>query len=58
MSKAKVLHDLYEQCRSIEFDGSYDLLKEARDKEEDFFRVVTDFILRQKQKAVVREKRS
>lgn len=58
MSKAKVLHDLYEQCRSIEFDESYDLLKEARDKEEDFFRVVTDFILRQKQKAVVREKRS
>lgn len=58
MSKAKVLHDLYEQCRSIEFDESYDLLKEARDKEEDFFRVVTDFILRQKQKAVVREKKS
>ncbi|MCI8585583.1 MAG: hypothetical protein HFI92_06745 [Lachnospiraceae bacterium] len=57
MSKAEALHELYHQCKSIEFDESYDLLKSASDKEEDFFRVVTDFILCQKQQAAIREKR-
>lgn len=58
MSKAETLHELYNQCKSINFDESYDLLKEAQDKEEaEFFRLVTDYVLRQKQKIVIAEKR-
>lgn len=58
MSKAEALHELYNQCKTIEFDESYDLLRTARDKEEeDFFRAVTNFILCQKQKAAIKEKR-
>ena len=58
MSKAETLHELYNQCKSINFDESYDLLKEAQDKEEaEFFRLVTDYVLRQNQKIVITEKR-
>lgn len=58
MSKADTLHELYCQCKNINFDESYDLLKEAKDKEEEeFFRVITDFVLQQKQKIVITEER-
>ncbi len=46
MSKAETLHELYLQYKNINFDESFDLLKEAEDKEEEeFFRMVTDFVL-------------
>lgn len=58
MSKAETLHELYLQCKNINFDESFDLLKEAEDKEEEeFFRMVTDFVLEQKQKTVIAEER-
>lgn len=58
MSKAEALHELYNQCKTIEFDESYELLKAAKNKEEEeFFRVITDFILCQKQRAAIEEKR-
>ena len=58
MSKAEVLHELYEQCKDINFDESYQLIKNARSEEErDFTRIVADFILQQKQKKVILEKR-
>lgn len=58
MPKAEALHKLYNTCKEIEFDESSELILEAESKEEaDFFRLVTDFILQQKQRRVVAEKR-
>jgi hypothetical protein len=58
MSKSEVLHELYNQCKDINFDESFALMKEANSREEEeFFRVVTDFVLQQKQQRVIAEKR-
>lgn len=58
MSKFEVLHELYNQCKEINFNESLDILSNAKsEEEEDFFRVVTDFVLQQKQKKVIAEKR-
>lgn len=58
MSNVDALHQLYAQCQKINFDESYDIIASAQNQEEaDFFRVVTDLILQQKQKKVVEENR-
>ena len=58
MSKSEVIHELYEQCKDINFDESYQLIKNARSEEErDSIRIIADFILQQKQKKVILEKR-
>ena len=58
MSKSEAIHELYEQCKDMNFDESYQLIKNARSEEErDFTRVIADFILQQKQKKVILEKR-
>lgn len=58
MSKSEVLHKLYAQCKEIDFTESYEIVSNAESEEEaDFFRMVTDFILQQKQKKVIEEKR-
>ncbi|MBR6400809.1 MAG: hypothetical protein IKS17_06255 [Firmicutes bacterium] len=58
MSNTEILHQLYEQCKDINFDESYDIISNAADDDEaDFFRTITDFILQQKQKKVIAEKR-
>ena len=58
MSKSEVIHELYEQCKDINFDESYQFIKNARSEEErDFARIIADFILQQKQKKVILEKR-
>ena len=58
MSKTEVLHELYKQCKEINFDESYEIITSASSEEEaDFFRAVTDCILQQKQKKVIIEKR-
>ncbi len=58
MSKNEVLHQLYEQCLKINFDDTHDLLENAETKEEkDFVRLITDFVLQQRQKKVIAEKR-
>ena len=58
MSKTEAIHELYEQCKEIDFDESYQLIKNARSQEErDFVRVISDFILQQKQKKVILEQR-
>ena len=56
VSRADVIHELYEQCKDMDFDESYQLIKNARSEEErDFIRLVADFILQQKQKKVIQE---
>ena len=58
MSKSEVLHELYEQCKDIDFDESFDLILAAPTREEaNFIRGVTDLILREKQTRVIAEKR-
>ena len=58
MSKFKVIHELYEVCKDINIDEADDLVIQAEDAEEKgFIRTLTDYILQQKQKRVVAEKR-
>lgn len=58
MSKSELLHELYNQCKEINFDESPEILSSAKsDEEADFFKIVTDFVLQQKQKKVIAEKR-
>lgn len=58
MSKSEVLHQLYNECKDIEFDESYDLIKEAKtDDERKFIELVTEYILQVKQKAAIAERR-
>ena len=58
MSKAEILHELYHQCSEINFNDSHEIISSAESEEEaDFFRIVTDFVLQQKQKKVIEEKR-
>ncbi len=58
MSKSEVIHELYEQCKDMNFDESYQLIKNAKNEEErDFIRAIADIILQQKQKKVILENR-
>ena len=34
MTKSEILHQLYNECKYIEFDESYDLIKRANSGEE------------------------
>lgn len=58
MSKSEVIHELYEVCKDINIDEADDLIIQADNAEEKgFIRTLTDYILQQKQKRVVAEKR-
>ena len=58
MSKSETLHQLYNECKNIEFDESFDLIENAEtDDEKKFIKIVTDFILQHKQKQAIAEKR-
>ena len=56
--KSDQMHDFYTACKDINFDDTSEMFKNAESEEEkDFVRLVTDFVLQQKQKRVIREKR-
>ena len=58
MSIAEVLHELYILCSEINFTDSHEIISSAQSEDEaDFFKAVTDFVLQQKQKKVIAEKR-
>ena len=58
MSNENAIHELYEQCMTINFDETHILLEKAKTKEEkEFVRLVTDFVLQQRQKKAITEKR-
>ena len=58
MSKSEIVHELYEQCKDLNFDDTYQLIQNAKSEEErDFLRVVTNCILQQKQKQIIHEKK-
>lgn len=58
MSNAEAIHELYEQCMTINFDETHALIENAGTKEEkEFVRLITDFVLQQRQKQAIEEKR-
>ena len=58
MSKQAIIHELYELCKDINIDEADDLVLQADNAEEKgFIRTLTDYVLQQKQKKVVAEKR-
>ena len=58
MVKAEALHELYEVCKDINFEEADRIVVETRDEDEKrFLRSVTDFVLQEKQRRVVAEKR-
>ena len=58
MSKYEAIHELYEQCKTIEFNETAELTEQAQTIEEkNFINLVADFILQQKQRAVIAEGR-
>jgi len=58
MSKSEILHQLYEQCNNMRSDDRFELLENAESQEEqDFILYVMDYLLQQRQKKVIAEKR-
>lgn len=58
MQKARAVHELYETCKDISLEEADDLVIQAENAEEKgFIRTMTDYILQQRQKKVIEEKR-
>ena len=58
MSKSEMLHEFYEQCKSIDFMETRELEERAHTEDEaDFIRVISDFILQRRQRKIIEEKR-
>ena len=58
MSKTEAAKKLYETCKDMDIDETMDLVLNAESEEEqEFFSMVGDFVLQQKQKKVIEQKR-
>ena len=58
MSKAEAARQLYEECKDMDIDETMELVLNAETEEEqDFFSMLSDFILQRKQKKVIAQKR-
>ena len=58
MSKTEAAKKLYEECKDMDIDETMDLvLNEETEEEQDFFSMLSDFILQRKQKQVIAQKR-
>lgn len=58
MSKAEAAKKLYEECKNMDIDETMELVLNAETEEEqDFFSMLSDFILQRKQKKVIAQKR-
>lgn len=58
MSKAEAAKKLYEECKDMDIDETMELVLNAETEEEqDFFSMLSDFILQRKQKKVITQKR-
>ena len=58
MSKAEAARKLYEACKDMDIDETMELVLNAETEEEqDFFSMLSDFILQRKQKKVIAQKR-
>ena len=58
MSKTEAAKKLYEECKDMDIDETMDLVLNAETEEEqDFFSMLSGFILQRKQKQVIAQKR-
>ena len=58
MSKTEAAKKLYDECKDMDIDETMDLVLNAETEEEqDFFSMLSDFILQRKQKQVIAQKR-
>ena len=58
MSKAEAAKKLYEECKDMDIDETMELVLNAETEEEqDFFSMLSDYILQRKQKKVIAQKR-
>ena len=58
MSKAEAAKKLYEEGKDMDIDETMELVLNAETEEEqDFFSMLSDFILQRKQKKVIAQKR-
>lgn len=58
MSKTEAAKRLYEECKDMDIDETMELVLNAETEEEqDFFSMLSDFILQRKQKKVIAQKR-
>ena len=58
MSKTEAAKKLYEECKDMDIDETMDLVLNAETEEEqEFFSMLSDFILQRKQKQVIAQKR-
>ena len=58
MSKAEAARKLYEECKDMDIDETMELvLNVETEEEQEFFSMLSDFILQRKQKKVIAQKR-
>ena len=58
MSKTETVKELYRQCKDMDIEETLDLVLSAETEEEqNFFALVSDFILQCQQKKVIAQKR-
>ena len=58
MSNIEAAKQLYNTCKNMDIDETMQLVLSADDSEEqEFFSMLSDFILQQRQKEVIRQKR-
>ena len=57
MSKAEAARKLYEECKDMDIETMDLVLSAETEEEQDFFSMLSDFILQRKQKHVIAQKR-
>ena len=58
MSKAEAAKKLYEECKDMDIDETMELVLSAETEEEqDFFSMLSDFLLQKQQRKVIAQKR-
>lgn len=58
MSDIEVIRELYNRCKDLDIEDTIELELVAADEEErDFISEISDFILQQKQRKVIEQKR-
>lgn len=58
MSNIEAAKQLYNTCKNMDIDETMQLVRSADNAEEqEFFSMLSDFILQQRQKEVIRQKR-
>lgn len=58
MSNIEIIRELYNRCKDLDIEDTIELELGAADEEErDFISVISDFILQQKQRKAIEQKR-